>query len=102
MIEGGYSHSVSFDAAHIYNRTKPFLFVGNNKIADAKSAHNIKVSHTISYSASCILDGRRGPHPFAAPITSATHLKRGDLRFFVERCVTFNVYIVYLFAVENL
>lgn len=50
-IEDGYSHSVSFGATHIRieigqrARPAPPPAAADNKIADTKSAHNIKVSH---------------------------------------------------------
>lgn len=103
VIEGGYSHSVSFDAAHIYNRT-----IG--RVLSVASPGTIKLQmqnlHTISrcltrYHPLSILHPRWSRRvapssPFAAPITSATHLKAYTYTT-LHWNVTFNIYIVYMY-----
>lgn len=97
MIEGGYSYSVSFDTTHTHTLT-----VANNKIAEKKSAHNIKVSHdSIQYPVS---DGRV-PHPFAILISSAalmmhTYTDSIETRLNVHRFVSQR--ILRLYTIEGL
>lgn len=80
-------------AKHLHSRTKPrplSLSSGNNKIADAKSAHNIKVSRAIYHPAfSMVVEWP------PSPIRGSDRHKCDALKARFHWNVTFNVNIEY-------